>query len=454
MTNQARFGAPAVLTGPRSSMIRLGFYTTQFVLDLVAVVVAVLIAYAWRFGLPLRLDPGVALLPPLFGSLAFLMRCYSFKAMLSLGNAVSRMARALALTLALFVIGAFAMKQGAELSRGALFASAAIAFVLLVAVRVPVSITARRLGNRFFARLLILDGAPAPAAGQFEVIDAQAVGLRPDVADPHMLDLFSGLAARYDRVIVSCLPERREDWSIYLKGSGCWGELLIPELHGLAYTGGAAGDPIGVVVAVGPFDLRSRILKRGFDLAFAIPALIVLSPVFVLIALAIKLDSPGPVFFRQRRMGRSNRLFRVLKFRSMHVAASDADGTRSATRDDDRISRVGRIIRASSVDELPQLLNVIAGDMSLVGPRPHALGSLAGDRLFWQVDTRYWLRHAIKPGITGLAQVRGHRGATEEVHDLEIRLRSDLEYVGNWSLIGDLVILVRTLLVVFHKNAY
>jgi lipopolysaccharide/colanic/teichoic acid biosynthesis glycosyltransferase len=187
---------------------------------------------------------------------------------------------------------------------------------------------------------------------------------------------------------------------------------------------------------------------------FAVPALIVLLPVFVLTAALIKLDSRGPVFFRQQRVGRGNALFEVYKFRSMHTDRGDAAGSVSASRDDDRITRVGRFIRATSVDELPQLLNVLFGSMSIVGPRPHALGSLAGQQLFWEVDERYWHRHALKPGITGLAQVRGFRGATHRRDDLTRRLQADLEYIVGWSVWRDFAILVSTARVVVHKNAF
>jgi lipopolysaccharide/colanic/teichoic acid biosynthesis glycosyltransferase len=185
-----------------------------------------------------------------------------------------------------------------------------------------------------------------------------------------------------------------------------------------------------------------------------VPALIVLAPLLLLVALAIKLESPGPVFFVQERMGRGNRLFHTWKFRSMRADLCDSNGSRSAARDDDRVTRVGRLIRATSIDELPQLFNVILGDMSLVGPRPHALGSLAGDQFFWEVDSRYWHRHACKPGITGLAQVRGFRGATHQSSDLSNRLQADLEYVAGWSIWRDCAILVATLGVIKHKNAY
>lgn len=138
----------------------------------------------------------------------------------------------------------------------------------------------------------------------------------------------------------------------------------------------------------------------------------------------------------------------------MREESCDSDGRRSTARDDDRITPLGRILRRTSLDELPQLFNVVEGDMSLVGPRPHALGSLAGDQLFWHVDRRYWLRHAIKPGITGLAQVRGFRGATDHRDDLMLRLQCDLEYASRWSLFIDAYILLRTFAVLVHKRAY
>ncbi|RYF09251.1 MAG: sugar transferase, partial [Oxalobacteraceae bacterium] len=209
-----------------------------------------------------------------------------------------------------------------------------------------------------------------------------------------------------------------------------------------------------LVVAAGPLSARNRMIKRAFDLVVAVPALVFALPLLILVAAAIKADSSGPVFFKQKRVGRGNALFEVFKFRSMRVDASDAVGSVSATRSDDRVTRVGRIIRATSVDELPQLLNVLFGSMSIVGPRPHALGSLAGQQLFWEVDERYWHRHTLKPGITGLAQVRGFRGATHDQNDLTQRLQADLEYILGWSILRDFAIFLSTARVIVHRNAF
>jgi len=138
----------------------------------------------------------------------------------------------------------------------------------------------------------------------------------------------------------------------------------------------------------------------------------------------------------------------------MRTEASDHRAATLTRRDDDRVTPVGAFLRRTSIDELPQLLNVLRGDMSIVGPRPHAAAAKAGDSLYWEVDARYWARHCIKPGMTGLAQVRGHRGSTDHHQDLIDRLQSDLEYVSDWSIWRDLRIIVATLGVLVHPKAY
>jgi lipopolysaccharide/colanic/teichoic acid biosynthesis glycosyltransferase len=183
-------------------------------------------------------------------------------------------------------------------------------------------------------------------------------------------------------------------------------------------------------------------------------ALLVLSPVLVILTLAIRYESPGPVLFRQQRIGRDNTLFMMLKFRSMFHDQADASASVLTTRTDSRVTRVGQFIRRNSLDELPQLINVLLGDMSMVGPRPHALSARAAEQLYWEIDARYRHRHAVKPGVTGLAQVRGFRGATVLKADLTNRLSSDLEYLRDWSMSKDLWILFRTIFVIRHNNAF
>lgn len=208
------------------------------------------------------------------------------------------------------------------------------------------------------------------------------------------------------------------------------------------------------MVSTGPLGLRARILKRAFDVVIAGGALLALSPLLIAVAIAIKLEDGGPVLFVQRRLGRGNQFFDMFKFRSMRHDKLDHNGERSAARDDDRVTRIGAFIRRTSIDELPQIINVLKGDMSIVGPRPHALGSRANNKFFWEVDSKYWQRHCLKPGLTGLAQVRGHRGATEQEKDLTDRLQSDLEYIAGWSLRRDISIVLRTVMVLKHDNAY
>lgn len=214
------------------------------------------------------------------------------------------------------------------------------------------------------------------------------------------------------------------------------------------------GDQAFQAVTNGPLALRAQIAKRVVDLAIAIPLLLVLSPFMIVVALAIKLEDGGPVFFVQRRVGQNNRIFDMFKFRSMDHSRGDQDGERSTARDDDRITKVGKFLRRTSIDELPQLMNVLRSEMSLVGPRPHALGSQAVDKFFWEVDGTYCQRHSVKPGLTGLAQIRGHRGAVETEEDLIVRLQADLEYIRGWSMMNDIRILLSTVRVLMHTNAY
>ncbi|MFO1034562.1 MAG: undecaprenyl-phosphate glucose phosphotransferase [Hyphomicrobiales bacterium] len=196
-------------------------------------------------------------------------------------------------------------------------------------------------------------------------------------------------------------------------------------------------------------------LKASMDKAIALVALIALSPVMLGTALAVKLESKGPVIFRQKRFGFNNELVEVFKFRSMYTDMSDASASKLVTKDDPRVTRVGRIIRKTSLDELPQLFNVLLGTLSLVGPRPHATQAKAAGTLYEQVVDGYFARHKVKPGITGWAQIRGWRGETDTREKLEQRVKHDLEYIDRWSLGFDLYILAKTPLALLRsENAY
>lgn len=204
-----------------------------------------------------------------------------------------------------------------------------------------------------------------------------------------------------------------------------------------------------------PLSGWSPFIKRAEDIVLSSLAILALSPVMLLVALAIKLDSRGPVLFRQKRYGYNNRLIEVFKFRSMHQHQADASAQQQTTRHDARVTRVGRFIRKTSLDELPQLFNVVAGSMSMVGPRPHATATKAAGILFEQAVKEYTSRHRVKPGITGLAQINGYRGETDTVEKIEKRVEFDLEYIENWSVWFDLYILLRTVpAVLLNREVY
>jgi putative colanic acid biosynthesis UDP-glucose lipid carrier transferase len=203
------------------------------------------------------------------------------------------------------------------------------------------------------------------------------------------------------------------------------------------------------VINVVPGSEFSRLAKPLLDYALAGAGLIALAPFLALVALAIKLDSAGPVFFRQRRYGQNNKIFRIFKFRTMTVA-EDGPVVVQAKRDDVRVTRIGRFLRRTSLDELPQLINVLYGDMSLVGPRPHAL---AHDEAFEEQLDLFSRRRRVRPGITGWAQVNGYRGETRALEDILGRMQHDLYYIDNWSIWLDLEIIARTLIVA-SRRAY
>jgi exopolysaccharide biosynthesis polyprenyl glycosylphosphotransferase len=184
--------------------------------------------------------------------------------------------------------------------------------------------------------------------------------------------------------------------------------------------------------------------KRIFDITCASVALLLLSPLLATVAIAIKLTSPGPVFFTQYRYGHRNRRFRIIKFRTMHTQMTDESGITQTVGNDPRVTLVGRILRKTSVDELPQLINVVLGDMSLVGPRPHVPGMKAASVCYEDLVPYYFQRHNIRPGITGLAQVNGCRGSTAVAAAAVSRVDYDLAYIEQWSLWLDIKIIWRT----------
>ena len=280
-------------------------------------------------------------------------------------------------------------------------------------------------------------GAPPPRGGM--------AGLRPLGG---MASLFAMIRAGEVEVVVIAAP-----WAAEARIAELLEALspfpveirLAPDLLSERLPGRPAGP---VLLRARPISGLGGAVKRAEDYACALAALAIAAVPMLLIALAIRLDSPGPVLFRQKRTGFNDRPFDVLKFRTLYAEATDHHALRQVGPGDPRVTPVGAILRRTSLDELPQIFNVLRGDMSFVGPRPHAPGTRAGSRRFDEVVANYAARHRVKPGLTGLAQVRGWRGPTVTEEQLVRRVESDLEYIETWSLWLDLKIILRTLLAV------
>ena len=204
-----------------------------------------------------------------------------------------------------------------------------------------------------------------------------------------------------------------------------------------------------------PISDWDSVAKRIFDIFFSVLGLVVLSPIMALTAIAIKLESKGPVIFKQKRHGFNNEIVDVYKFRSMYVEQCDPSARNAVTKDDPRVTRVGRFIRKTSIDELPQFVNSLKGDLSLVGPRPHAVSAQSHNRLYHEVVDGYFARHRVKPGVTGWAQINGWRGEIDNDDKIKMRTEFDLHYIENWSLWFDLKILLLTPIRLMNtENAY
>jgi putative colanic acid biosynthesis UDP-glucose lipid carrier transferase len=211
------------------------------------------------------------------------------------------------------------------------------------------------------------------------------------------------------------------------------------------------GDLPLVAVCETPFTGFNGVVKRVSDILLSLCILILISPLLILIAIGIKRSSPGPILFKQRRYGLDGRKIVVYKFRTMTVA-EDGDVVRQATKNDSRVTRFGAFLRRTSLDELPQFINVLQGRMSVVGPRPHAV---AHNEMYRKLIRGYMIRHKVRPGVTGLAQVNGLRGETETTEQMRRRLEHDLFYIANWSLLLDIKVILMTFPVVLRgTNAY
>ena len=396
------------------------------------------------------------LLLPVFLTVALYNGAYSIATLQSAQDGMLRAMSALGISAAAVVFIAYYTKSSAGFSRVMFTSGALFSAVLLCWMRLQMRAFVRwRCGARIINELLIDDGGPQIDLPGAMRANAAELALVPALDDPAALNRIGTVLRSIDRVVVTCPPERRAAWASLLKGTNIAGEVVdetVAELgaHGARTVGGQGF----LRVSIGPLGMRARVTKRLFDGICAGTALLLLSPVLLIVAVAILIEDGSPVLFVQRRVGRANRFFQMYKFRSMTVGRTDHEGRQSTERGDERITRVGAFIRRTSIDELPQLFNVLKGEMSIVGPRPHALGSQAGEKLFWEVDDRYWERHALKPGLTGLAQIRGFRGATANEVDLTDRLEADLEYLDGWTLQRDIQIVFSTLGVLAHDRAF
>jgi len=398
----------------------------------------------------------LALLLPFYVIAALGFSAYSISALTS--PRFSRHSAFLSLLAAfgMLIFIAFFAKISDQISRMSTGVSFAACALVLMLARTWMQPLIRKLCGPTAQNVLILDdgGLPVRIPHAWH-IDTRQHRLVPNRNDPHMLDRLAMFMTNMDRVLVSCPPERHMEWAMVLKGANITGELIDQSVVAMGVLGARRVNDTGsLVVSAGPLGMRGRAAKRAMDLAIAGSAVLFLAPLLLTVSLLVYLEDRGPVFFKQQRQGRNNRLFWIYKFRSMRVAQLDAASARSASKEDDRITGIGRFIRRTSIDELPQLLNVLRGDMSIVGPRPHALGSLAGTKRFWEVDPRYNQRHSLKPGLTGLAQVRGFRGATDTEADLSGRLQADLEYLDGWTIWRDVQIMFATFTVLIHDRAF
>jgi exopolysaccharide biosynthesis polyprenyl glycosylphosphotransferase len=425
-----------------------------------------LLALLVGFGIAagLRLAPGEAsqlvevllVLMPMYLTIAFQLGAYSIFSLDRWSWGVRRSLTALFFAALTVVAIAFAWKVGAQYSRLFFVVGAMLSVSLMIGTRFVLHRLASRLMPHGPVEVVVLTNRPdGPDDLRHRVIDTTRLGLAPDLNCPQSLDRLSRAIGGADRVVIACAADDRRRWVDALRGSGIDIEILLPEFEalGVLRIGQQAGR-LTACVSRGRMSLRARTLKRAFDLLVVVWLMPLLLLALLIVPILIKLRDNGPIFFVQRRIGRGNRFFDVYKFRTMSVGSQDPAGARSTERNDARVTRIGALLRRTSIDELPQLINVLMGSMSIVGPRPHALGSTAEDELFWNIDQRYWARHAAKPGLTGLAQVRGFRGATDNRAALVNRIEADLEYLSGWTLWRDVRILAATIKVVAHPNAY
>jgi Undecaprenyl-phosphate glucose phosphotransferase len=413
-----------------------------------------------------------AVVAALFIALAKSRNLYSLSELLNFRSQIRKVAIKWIVVFLFLTFVAFAMKAGESFSRGASILSAISGFAMLIV-------------NRIVWRIFLADGLAVRRFSSRKILLIEEQG---SAADSGLLGTLTrhGLQLAHHVVLPTNRNDRRR-WKeliaqavSFVRGSDIeeivvsanlnhWSELnhLLSEMRvlplpvNLVPTGPMSelfklsshkiGDTINIELQQGPRTLLEQAASRAVDFVLAGTALTLLLPLFLMTAVAIRIDSPGPIIFRQRRRGFNGRPFQILKFRTMSVM-EDGETIVQARPNDARVTHIGNWLRRTSIDELPQLFNVLQGSMSLVGPRPHAV---AHDNEFDKSVRNYAYRHHVKPGLTGWAQVNGFRGQTLTTADIEQRVKFDLWYIDNWSLAFDFKILFLTIIEVMRgQNAY
>lgn len=406
---------------------------------------------------------------------------YSIAAFTAIVRNMPRLVLGWTVAWGLIVAGVFFMKIGADVSRVWLAAWFTAGAAALVGERLVLAGIARNWmrKGRLYRRAVIYGGNEVTESvlAQLEADRASDIRIfgifddRDDVRTPRVISgypVIGGLGeliafARQTRVdlVIVALPMSAEARLVAVTKqlSMLPADIKMPAQSSAVRFSPRTYSRIGNLPMIDlcdkPITDWGKLVKSQFDVVVAAVALVLLAPIMLAVAAAIRLDSRGPVLFRQKRYGFNNELIEMLKFRSMFTDRCDAAAAKLVTKDDPRVTRVGRFIRKTSLDELPQLFNVLMGELSLVGPRPHALQAKAGTELYDVVVDGYFARHKVKPGITGWAQINGWRGETDTPEKIRKRVEHDLYYIENWSLFLDLYILVMTPFALIQtKNAY
>lgn len=407
---------------------------------------------------------------------------YNVQMFRSRARQLRRMAAAWSVVFLVFIGVAVFAKMADQVSRIWLFAYAISGFMVLAAGRMGLRILVRRWGRagRLDRRTVVV-GSDETAEKLIRALDAEGdsdiniLGVFDDRSDDRVMSTVAGRFklgkvadivefARRTRVdlVLFALPVSAESRILEMLKK-LW--VLPVDIRLSAHTNklrfkprayAYLGNVPTLTMSDQPITDWDMVTKWLFDRIVGALMLIALSPVMALVALAVKLDSPGPVLFRQKRFGFNNERIDVFKFRSLYHHQADPTAAKVVTKNDPRVTRVGRFIRKTSLDELPQLFNVVfKGNLSLVGPRPHAVQGKLEDRLFDETVDGYFARHRVKPGITGWAQINGWRGEIDNAEKIQRRVEFDLYYIENWSLIFDLYILIRTPFALLKsENAY